>query len=259
MTVTLETANGLATITLARPAAHNALDTATKVAFLEAVNSVAADPAVRAVLLTAEGRNFCVGQDLGEHVVALDSDAATAMNTVGEHYNPLIRALNGLPVPVVAAIAGACVGAGWGIALAADIRVAGTKTTFATAFSGIGLASDSGLSYTLVESLGASRAKALMLLGDRVTADEAFAWGLVHRVVADDEVRATALEIATALADGPTAAYRWIKALVHASADGLSNALDREAEAQTRLGQSADHKTAVAAFLAKEKPVFTGR
>lgn len=259
MTVTLETANGLATITLARAAAHNALDTATKVAFLEAVNSVAADPAVRAVLLTAEGRNFCVGQDLGEHVVALESDAATAMNTVGEHYNPLIRALATLPVPVVAAITGACVGAGWGIALAADIRVAGTKTTFATAFSGIGLASDSGLSYTLVESLGASRAKALMLSGDRVTADEAVAWGLVHRVVADDEVRATALEIATALADGPTAGYRWIKALVHASADGLSDALDREAEAQGQLGQSVDHKTAVAAFLAKKKPVFTGR
>ncbi|OUC76315.1 enoyl-CoA hydratase-related protein [Gordonia lacunae] len=259
MTVTLDISGGLATITLARPAAHNALDAGMKTAFLDAVGKAAASPEIRAVLLTAEGKNFCVGQDLGDHVAALDADPATAMETVAEHYNPLIRALAALRVPVVVAIPGACVGAGWGIALAGDIRVAGERTSFATAFSGIGLASDSGLSHSLVQNLGASRAGALLLLGDKVTAAQALEWGLVHRVVADDDVRAAALDIAQRLASGPTAAYGEVKSLVGASAAGLDAALDRERDAQVALGQTADHKAAVAAFLAKEKPVFTGR
>ncbi|MFB8275156.1 enoyl-CoA hydratase/isomerase family protein [Nocardia colli] len=258
MTVRLETAHGLATITLARPSAHNALDNPTKLAFFEAVTATAENPDVRAVLITAEGRNFCVGQDLGEHAVALETDPTTAMDTVSEHYNPLIRALKSLEVPIVAAIPGACVGAGFGIALAADLRVAGTRTTFATAFTGIALASDSGLSYALVEALGSSRATGLMLLGDRVTAEQALDWGLVHRVVADDELLETATDLAEQLATGPTAAYRRVKSLVAASASGLSAALDRELAAQQHLGRTADHQAAVKAFLAKEKPAFTG-
>lgn len=259
MTVRLDVSDGLAVITLARPAAHNALDAATKVALQEAVDGAANNADVRAVLITAEGKNFCVGQDLGEHVAALRADPSTAMDTVEIHYNPLIRSLNDLTVPVVVAVPGACVGAGLGIALAGDYRIAGNKTSFATAFTGIGLASDSGLSYSLVESLGASRAAALMLLGDKITADQAFQWGLVHRVVADDEVISTANALAKKLAAGPTEAYRQVKALVRASASGLSNALNRERDAQRHLGQTADHTAAVEAFLAKEKPVFTGR
>lgn len=259
MTVRLNVSDGLATITLARAEAHNALDAATKVAFKDAVDGAAGDSTVRAVLVTAEGRNFCVGQDLGEHVGALEADPATAMDTVGVHYNPLIRALKELPVPVVVALPGACVGAGLGIALAGDIRVAGTKSSFATAFTGIGLASDSGLSYSLVESLGASRAAALMLLGDKISAEQALAWGLVHRVVADDEVLPSAEKIARRLAAGPTEAYRQVKGLVRASATGLFDALDREQAAQELLGATADHKAAVDAFLAKTEPVFSGR
>ncbi|PBC35999.1 enoyl-CoA hydratase [Rhodococcus sp. ACPA4] len=258
MTVRLDVSDRLATITLARPEAHNALDTASKVAFQEAVDAAAGDSTVRAVLITAEGKNFCVGQDLGEHVAALETDPSTAMDTVGIHYNPLIRSLKNLVVPVVVALPGACVGAGLGIALAGDIRVAGTKSSFATAFTGIGLASDSGLSYSLVESLGTSRACALMLLGDKITASQALDWGLVHRVVADEEVLATASGLARNLAAGPTEAYRQVKSLVHASASGLSEALDRELAAQRHLGQTADHRAAVDAFLRKKKPVFTG-
>ncbi|GAC67418.1 enoyl-CoA hydratase-related protein [Gordonia soli] len=258
MTVTLDISEGLATITLARPAAHNALDEATKLAFAEAVRG-AAVPEVRAVLLTAEGKNFCVGQDLGDHVEALNADPATAMNTVGDHYNPLIRALAAIEVPIVAAIPGACVGAGWGIALTADIRIAGEKTSFATAFTGIGLAADSGLTRSLVANLGPGRASALLLLGDKVSADQALGWGLVHRVVADDEVRDVASALAHELANGPTLAYRQVKSLVSASSTALDTALDREFDAQVTLGATADHKAAVEAFLAKEKPVFTGR
>ncbi|ASR05563.1 enoyl-CoA hydratase/isomerase family protein [Gordonia rubripertincta] len=258
MTVTLDVTEGLATITLARPTAHNALDVVTKKAFLEAVESVAQDANVRAVLLTAEGKNFCVGQDLGDHVAALEADPATAMATVAEHYNPLIRALSSLRVPVVVAIPGACVGAGWGIALTGDILIAGQRTSFATAFTGIGLASDSGLSHSLVQSLGASRASALLLLGDKVTAGQALDWGLVHQVVADDKVQAVALETAQRFAAGPSAAYRYVKSLVAASAGDLDAALRREQDAQVALGQTDDHKSAVDAFLAKKRPVFVG-
>ncbi|MDJ0394783.1 enoyl-CoA hydratase-related protein [Rhodococcus sp. G-MC3] len=251
MTVRLDISDGLATITLER----SSLNIATKVAFQEAVDAVSG---VRAVLITSEGKNFCVGQDLGEHVEALEADPSTAMDTVGIHYNPLIRSLKRLSVPVVVAIPGACVGAGLGIALAGDIRVAGTKTSFGTAFTGIGLASDSGLSYSLVESLGSSRATALLLLGDKISAEQALDWGLVHRLVADEEVQETARTLAQKLASGPTEAYRQVKALVAASASGLSDALEREATAQTHLGQTKDHKAAVDAFLAKEKASFVG-
>lgn len=258
MAVRLNVSDGLASITLARPDAHNALDVATKVAFQAALDAVALDADVRAVLLTAEGKNFCVGQDLGEHVAALEADQSTAMDTVGTHYNPLIRSLTDLSVPIVVALQGACVGAGLGIALAGDIRVAGTRSSFATAFTGIGLASDSGLSYSLVESLGASRASALMLLGEKISADQALEWGLVHRVVADDEVLATASALARELAAGPTEAYRQVKSLVRASASGLSDSLDRELLAQKYLGQTTDHRAAVDAFLARTKASFVG-
>nr|AIU93593.1 hypothetical protein LRS1606.159 [Rhodococcus sp. NS1] len=249
---------GLATVTMTRAGASNALDVTAKDALLAAVRRVADDSSVRAVLLTAEGRNFCVGQDLGEHVEGLRADPQSAMATVGEHYNPLLQALFDLEVPVVVGIRGACVGAGLGLALAGDIRVAGEGAKFATAFTGIGLASDSGLSHTLLHAVGASRAAGLMLLGDRFGAADAAAWGLVHRVVADDEVESTARALATQLAGGPTVAYRRVKALLRAGTPGLPDALERERLAQEALGASADHSAAVEAFLSKSRPVFTG-
>ncbi|WP_072690968.1 enoyl-CoA hydratase-related protein [Rhodococcus marinonascens] len=250
---------GLATITLRRGGASNALDRAVKEQLLTAVEKVAAADSVRAVLLAAEGKNFCVGQDLAEHVAGLEAGAAHAMDTVGEHYNPLLRALAGIRVPVVVAINGACVGAGLGIALAGDIRVAGAGVKFATAFTGIALAGDSGLSHTLVQALGPSRATGLMMLGDRFTAAQALDWGLVHRVVPDAELDDTATALARQLANGPTAAYVQVKALVSAESAGLPEALERERDAAELLGQSTDHRSAVDAFLAKRTPTFEGR
>ncbi|MFE3060197.1 enoyl-CoA hydratase/isomerase family protein [Nocardia sp. NPDC059239] len=258
-TVGTTIADGLATITLARAAASNALDTPTKRGLLNAVRAVASAPGVRAVLLTAEGKNFCVGQDLAEHVDALRADPSTAMKTVGVHYNPLIEALSEISVPVVVAVRGACVGAGLGLALAGDIRVAGSGAKFGTAFTGIGLASDSGLSHALVQALGHSRAMGLMLLGDRFTAAEAHTWGLVHRVVDDEQVEGAARDLAQFLAQGPTEAYRRLKQLLRAEASGLSDALERERAAQEALGATRDHSAAVEAFLAKTKPIFEGR
>ncbi|HEY5853812.1 MAG TPA: enoyl-CoA hydratase-related protein [Aldersonia sp.] len=256
MTATLSVDNGLATITLARPDASNALDADLKATLHDAVVRAGNDDSVRAVLLRADGKNFCVGQDLAEHIVGLDADPTTAMATVAKDYNPLIRALAALDVPVVVAINGACVGAGLGIALAGDIRIVADNATFATAFTGIALAADSGLSHTLVAALGPSRAAGLMLLGDRFTAAQAAEWGLAHRVVDAAHLDEAARTLAVRLAAGPTAAYRQVKALIGRA--GLDAALDRETVAQEALGTTADHRSAVDAFLAKSRPTFVG-
>lgn len=257
--VTYSVDGGVAAIRLNRPEASNALNRATKEMLLQALTAVRSDGSVRAVLLSASGRNFCVGQDLAEHVEGLRADPSHAMDTVREHYNPIVAALHDIEVPIVAAINGACVGAGLGLALAADIRIAASGAKFSTAFTGIGLAADSALSGSLAKLVGAGRAAALFMLGDTVDAPTAQAWGLVNRVVADAELTGAAADVAGRLAAGPTAAYKAVKALLEVNADApLSQVLDREAEAQERLGISTDHTAAVEAFLAKTRPVFVG-
>lgn len=257
--VDLRVQDSVATLTLDRPEARNALDRQMKQELLAALEQVAGDADVRAVLIRGEGPAFCVGQDLGEHAEALEGDPASALYTVREHYNPIVERIAGLAVPVVVAISGACVGAGLGFALAGDVRIAGEHAKFATAFTGIGLASDSGLSRALVRSLGLARATELLLLGSSFDAAQALAWGLVTQVVPDDQVDATAAEQAARLAAGPTVAYAEVKDLLRdVVARDLTYALDREARAQERLALTDDHRNAVRAFLDKERPVFGG-
>ncbi|MGW0834147.1 enoyl-CoA hydratase/isomerase family protein [Streptomyces prunicolor] len=248
---------GVATIELRRPA----LDVSLRGGLLAAVRQVGgAGTAVRAVLLTAQGRHFCVGQDLKEHARALENGPDAAFACVRDEYNPLVAALHALTRPVVVAVEGACVGAGLGLALCADVRVAAESARFATAFTGIGLAADSGLSGALAQAVGPSRAAALMLLGDRFGAEDALRWGLVHRVVPDGEAAAAGLALAERLAAGPTAAYAEVKALLRdAPGADLATVLEREATAQERLGATRDHRAAVAAFLARAEPSFEGR
>ncbi|SET72800.1 enoyl-CoA hydratase-related protein [Geodermatophilus poikilotrophus] len=255
-TVTREDAGGVATITLLRPG----LTHQSRRELLDVVREVAADGSVRAVVLTGTGRAFCVGQDLGQHVEALRGDAATSLSVVEEEYNPLVLALAGLRVPVVVAINGACAGAGLGIALAGDLRVAAAGAKFTTAFAGIGLSSDSALASRLVHSVGGSRAAELLLLPEPFLAESAAEWGLVHRVVPPEQVLAEAQTLAARLAAGPTAAYRAIKTvLATAATDSLEGTLALEAGLQTDLGRTADHREAVEAFLEKRAPRFTGR
>src|SRR3954454_18802472 len=254
-TVTREDADGVATITLQRPGLSHALRTD----LLGVVRDVAADASVRAVVLTGSGRAFCVGQDLAEHVEALRGNAATSLRVVEEEYNPLVLALAGLRVPVVVGINGAAAGAGLGIALAGDLRVAAAGAKFTTAFTGIGLSSDSALAARLVHAVGVSRATELLLLPEPFLAETAAQWGLVHRVVEAEQVLPEAQALATRLAAGPTAAYRAVKTvLATAATDSLEETLALEARLQTQLGQTVDHAEAVEAFLAKRPPVFTG-
>jgi 2-(1,2-epoxy-1,2-dihydrophenyl)acetyl-CoA isomerase len=254
-TVTRDDAGGVATLTLQRPGLSHALRTD----LLAQVEAVAADESVRAVLLTGTGRAFCVGQDLAEHLEALKGNAATSLNVVVEEYNPLILALSTLRVPVVVAINGACAGAGLGIALAGDLRIAAAGAKFTTAFTGVALSSDSALASRLVHSVGGSRATQLLLTPDPFTAETAEQWGLVHRVVPAEEVLAEAQALAARLAAGPTAAYRAVKTvLATAATDSLEDTLALEARLQSELGKTSDHLEAVSAFMEKRAPQFTG-
>jgi len=255
-TVTRDDAGGVATLTLQRPGLSSAL----RRDLLAAVGEVAADDSVRAVLLTGTGRAFCVGQDLGEHVESLRGNAATSLSVVEEEYNPLILTLAALRVPVVVAINGACAGAGLGIALAGDLRIAAAGAKLTTAFTGIGLSSDSALAARLVHCVGVSRATQLLLLPEPFLAETAAEWGLVHRVVPPEQVLPEAQALAARLAAGPTASYRAVKTvLATAATDSLEETLALEARLQTELGKTADHREAVEAFLAKRAPEFTGR
>ena len=255
-TVTRDDAGGVATLTLQRPGLSHAL----RGDLLAAVQAVGADESVRAVLITGTGRAFCVGQDLAEHVESLRGNAETSLNVVADEYNPLMVALAALRVPVVVGINGACAGAGLGIALAGDLRIAAAGAKMTTAFIGIGLSSDSALAARLVHSVGASRATHMLLMPEPFTAETAEQWGLVHRVVPAEQVLTEAQALAARLAAGPTAAYRGVKTvLATAATDSLEDTLALEARLQAELGRTADHREAVEAFLAKRAPEFTGR
>ncbi|WP_424211954.1 enoyl-CoA hydratase/isomerase family protein [Streptomyces sp. BI20] len=264
-TVLHDLTDGLATVTINRPDAMNAMDTATKEALRDVLRAVGADPAVRAVLLTAAGdRAFCVGQDLKEHVahLAADRESGTSrtMDTVAAHYNPIVRALTEMPKPVVAAVNGVAAGAGFGFALAADFRIVADTASFNTSFAGVALTADSGVSWTLPRLIGASRASDLLLFPRTVKAAEALELGIANRVVPAADLAAEAGAVARALAAGPTVAYAAIKeSLAYGAGASLGEALEREDLLQARAGSSADHGAAVAAFLAKEKPVYEGR
>jgi 2-(1,2-epoxy-1,2-dihydrophenyl)acetyl-CoA isomerase len=212
------------------------------------------------VVLTGAGQAFCVGQDLAEHAEALRTDPAHAFDTVERDYAPIVRLLGSMPKPVVAAVNGACVGAGLAFALACDLRVFADGAVLATAFTAIGLTCDSGLSLTLTRAVGEARAKELVLLGEPFSVEQALAWGITGQVVASADVHRSAVELANRLAAGPAAAFAETKRLItQAWGSDLDTALRSEAAAQARLGLTLDHAGAVEAFLAKRRPGFVGR
>lgn len=258
--VSLQVQDAVAVLTLSRPEGMNALTGELKHGLLEAVAGVRDDPAVRALVVTGSGRAFCVGQDLREHAAQLVSGDPAPLSTVTEHYNPLLSALASLPVPTVAALNGTAAGAGLALACALDFRIGASGTRYTTAFTGIGLSVDSGLSWTLPRLVGEGRARALLLLAEPFTAEQALEMGLLNAVVAPDRVLPAALELAGRLAAGPTAAYRLVKQALRAAAtSSFDQALAVEAELQGRAGRTSDHRGAVEAFLAKQPPHFSGR
>jgi 2-(1,2-epoxy-1,2-dihydrophenyl)acetyl-CoA isomerase len=194
VSVDVQQADGVATITLDRPDRLNAVDAPTRRALLDALTEAGGDEKVRAVVLTGRGRGFCVGQDLSAEHELVDAHATVALT-----YNPIVRAIDEMPKPVVAAVNGLAVGAGFGLALACDLRIAGESASFAASFSKVGLVPDSSVSWYLVRELGRARAFELAVTGRSLSARQAFDLGLLNEVVADDELAGRAQELVTAV------------------------------------------------------------
>jgi 2-(1,2-epoxy-1,2-dihydrophenyl)acetyl-CoA isomerase len=242
------------TITLNRPSVLNALDLAMHERLAAALER-AAQPDVRASVITGAGRGFCVGQDVGE----FPRDAGAVGELLRRHFNPAIRALRGLRKPVIAAINGPAAGAGLALALACDLRLAAASASLVPAFAGIGLVPDSGLSHTLPRLIGSAAAFDWIVSGRRIAAPEAAAMGLVMRVVEDAHLAAATDALATQLAAGPTAAIGLTKELIGRSLESsLDDQLDEEARLQAIAAAGADFAEGVAAFLEKRPPRFTG-
>ena len=246
---------GFATITLARPETLNSLARQTVDELRVAVEAVGASEA-RCLLMTGDGRGFSSGADLASGG-GLPEDAGEALE---KHFNPLIEALFDLPIPIVAAVHGAAAGAGCSIALAADIVIAAKSAYFLQAFVNIGLIPDAGATWLLPRLAGRARAMEMMMLGERVSAEQAQAWGLISRVVEDEHLASEAVLLATRLAKGPTVALGLIRKLARNAEElPLSEALAAERVAQRTAGETQDFKAAVMAFLEKHQPRFEGR
>jgi 2-(1,2-epoxy-1,2-dihydrophenyl)acetyl-CoA isomerase len=253
------TTDAVATITLDRPEALNSLTIAMKESLLAALTDARSDAGVRAIVLTGAGRGFCVGQDLKEHAAGLAA-GDTDLDTVTEHYNPIIEMITSMPKPVIAAVNGMAAGAGASLAFACDLRLASENAAFLMAFARVGLGPDSGASWTLQRLVGLGRATAMLMLAEPVAASQALEMGLVSAVVPAADLDTVAAELAAGLAAGPTLAYAAIKETTgFAASHGLSESLAKEAETQARCGASTDHANAVKAFLAKEPATFLGR
>lgn len=251
-----ETADAVATITLDRPDALNALTVQLKTELLAAVRDAERDAAVRAVILTGAGRAFCAGQDLRER---LEPEAAPLAVEIRERYNPLIVAMRRLEKPIVGAINGVAAGAGAALALACDLRIAAEGATFVLAFGRVGLVPDSGSTWFLPRLIGPARAAELALLNDPISAADAAGWGLVSRVVPPDRLLDEARVMAAKLAESAPRALALTKRALNRSLEStFAGQLDYEAELQGIAGRTADHAEGIAAFLEKRPPRFTG-
>lgn len=256
-TIRASSEGAVTTLTLARPDRMNAL---TPLLFEEAAAAIDAALAggCRALVLTGEGRAFCSGADLlGDDGEGLPDDLGLLLDT---HYNPFVRKLADLPVPVVTAMNGPAVGAGLSLALAGDIVVMARSAYLLLAFVNIGLVPDAGATWLVAQAAGRARALDMALTGERMSAEEALATGLVTRLADEGEVLAQAQAIAARLAAGPAIAIGLIRKQVAAALNAtLNETLDAERENQQRAGFTADFKEAVAAFAEKRAPRFEGR
>jgi 2-(1,2-epoxy-1,2-dihydrophenyl)acetyl-CoA isomerase len=259
-TILFDKTDGVATITLNRPDKLNTFTTEMHGELKTALDDVKQDGSIRVLVLTGAGRAFCAGQDLSDRAVAPGGEAPDLGASLDTLYNPLVRTLRTLEMPVISAVNGAAAGAGANVALAADIVLAARSASFIQAFCKLGLVPDSGGTYTLPRLVGRARAMGLALLGDKLPADRAEEIGLIWKVVDDDDLMTEAMALAKHLATQPTKGLAMIKQAINASlGNDLDTQLDLERDLQRVAGRTADYQEGVNAFLEKRPPKFQGK
>lgn len=258
--ILLEVNAGVAVLTLNRPNSLNSFNAQMHDEMRAALSQVRKDAQVRALVITGSGRGFCAGQDLSDRNVAADTAAPDLGESIEKRYNPLLRSLRDLPLPVICAVNGVAAGAGANIALACDITLAARSASFIQAFCKIGLIPDSGGTWTLPRLIGSARARALAMLGDKLSAEQAESWGMIWRCVDDEQLMPEALKLAEHLATQPTKGLALIKRAFNASATNSFDAqLDLERDLQRLAGRTEDYREGVAAFMEKRQPNFKGQ
>ncbi|MBC7492238.1 MAG: enoyl-CoA hydratase/isomerase family protein [Novosphingobium sp.] len=256
-TITVEVSDQIATITLNRPERMNAcsLDMAGEIN--DAVSSL---EGARCLIITGAGRGFCSGADLSARGSRAISGGEGSYIALTRHYNPMMVNLARLNMPIITAVNGAAAGVGCSIGLAGDFVIAGRSGYFLQAFVNIGLVPDGGASWMLPRMVGKARATEMMMLGEKISAEKAVDWGLIYKMVEDDQLQAEARALATRLANGPTVSYAVMrKNILIAMENSYSEQLLAEAEGQRIAGSSADAAEGGMAFLEKRKPAFKGR
>lgn len=252
-TITVTHEAGVTRIVLNRPEVMNALNRAMRAEITAALTDLT--KATRCVVLTGTGRAFCSGQDLGDATAGLD-----VARILREEYEPMLAAILGAPVPVIAAVNGIAAGAGANLALAADVVIAQESASFVQAFTGIGLIPDAGGTFIIPRAVGVARAMGMMLFAQPMTARQAADWGLIWDAVADADFAEVVAARAQALAQGPTQAYLAIREALQGSVgNDMAGQLALEARLQGRMAVTQDFAEGIAAFLQKRKPVFAGR
>ena len=255
-TISYDLAEGIALITLNRPDVMNAFTAQMRAELAHAMTEAGRE--ARVVVLTGAGRAFCSGQDLGDGEG--DATSLDLERILRDEYTPMLRAIRDCPVPVIAAVNGAAAGAGANLALAADVVIASERAYFMQAFSKIGLIPDAGGTYALPRLVGQARAMGASLFAEKISAKQAESWGMIWEAVPEEAFEATWKGRAKALAEGPTQAYRHIKAAIQASPENDFEAqLTLEAQLQGKCGKTRDFQEGVVAFLEKRPAHYEGR
>lgn len=258
-TIIVEVKNAVGYLIFNRPKQLNSFNETMHQEVYTVLKAWSKDQAIRAIVISAEGRGFCAGQDLNDRVVDPNADAPDLGLSIEKYYNPLIKLITEMPKPVICAVNGVAAGAGANIALACDLVLAAESASFIQVFCRLGLIPDSGGTWFLPRLVGRAQAMGLALLGDKILAEKAVQLGMIWQCVADEQLQVEACKLAEHLAKQPTYGLSLIKKAIHAAAhNGLDDQLMLERDLQRLAGRSQDYKEGVQAFMQKRTPEYRG-